>query len=752
MEEIIVTAQRRSESLERTPVAISAISADSLARQAIVTESDLQNSVPGLSVKASQGSNQLNYSLRGQTVDAFTSSRPSVLPYVNEVQVGGSGSTAFYDLQSVQVLKGPQGTLFGRNSTGGAVLFTTAKPTNEFGGYASVRGGNYSHVQVEAAVNAPIIDDKVLLRVAGFFQRRDGFQENLVNGQTLGDVRKENVRVSLTLKPRDGIRNDLVIDYAHAGGNNMTGVVYNILSLAQNRPGFPFVPNNFLYSPAFFDGALGAGGWNAFLAAHPGADPDGIVAFTAKQQARGPFKVSTDAPNFHTANTFTASNITMFDIGEDTQIKNIIGFTHRKGNDAGEFDGTPYPADSNGFGGRGGTLRQLSEEVQLIGKAAQGKLAYVTGLYFTDEKDETRSESDLFDLSPIAPATVQINDGITKNKTYAGYGQGTLDISDKTGIQGLGITLGARYSSEKVTFEHLADDQYVANPAPPGATFVNPLSDTFKKFSWQVGVQEQLNENVLLYLVSRRSFRSGGFNYFAPPLAGFGNAGGSEYKPETATDVEIGTKFKGEIGGMPARVNVAAYNMWVKDVQRANYVSIFGALAGITVNVPKAKIQGIEIDGAINPTTWLSLGGNVNFTNAKFTDNLVSVLGNPAVAFDTYPDTPRWSGLLYAEVTAPVSANLHATFRADLYDQTSTYFSSTGNTLNPGTQIPSYAVANFRLGLEDAQGHWGVAAVLKNAFNRVYYVGGIGFTSLFAVNTVVPGDPRTVVVEARYKF
>ena len=104
---------------DASPVAISAVSADSLARQAIVTESDLQNSVPGLSVKASQGSNQLNYSLRGQTVDAFTSSRPSVLPYVNEVQVGGSGSTAFYDLQSVQVLKGPQGTLFGRNSTGG---------------------------------------------------------------------------------------------------------------------------------------------------------------------------------------------------------------------------------------------------------------------------------------------------------------------------------------------------------------------------------------------------------------------------------------------------------------------------------------------------------------------------------------------------------------------------------------------------------------------------------------------------------
>ena len=151
--EIIVTAQRRSESLQRTPVAVTAISSDALQRQVIVSESDLQTTVPGLTVKAGQSSNQLNYSLRGQTVDSFSSSRPAVLPYINEVQVGGSSSSAFYDLQSVQVLKGPQGTLFGRNSTGGAVLFTTTKPTNEFGGYVTARGGNYAHFQGEGAVN-----------------------------------------------------------------------------------------------------------------------------------------------------------------------------------------------------------------------------------------------------------------------------------------------------------------------------------------------------------------------------------------------------------------------------------------------------------------------------------------------------------------------------------------------------------------------------------------------------------------------
>ena len=108
-----------------------------------------------------------------------------------------------------------------------------------------------------------------------------------------------------------------------------------------------------------------------------------------------------------------------------------------------------------------------------------------------------------------------------------------------------------------------------------------------------------MNPGLLLYAVSRRSFRSGGFNFFALPLEGFGNEGGSEYDAETATDFEIGAKYAGAIGDAPTRFNVAAYKMWIEDIQRSNYVSIFGALAGITVNVPEAEVQGIEIDGEI---------------------------------------------------------------------------------------------------------------------------------------------------------
>ena len=130
LEEVIVTAQRRSETLERTPVAVSVLSASALAKQAIVTESDLQSATPGLTIRAGQNSNQLNYALRGQSLDAFSDTRPGVLPYFDEIQLDGvgGGSSAFYDLQSIQVLKGPQGAYYGRGATAGAFVLSTKKP------------------------------------------------------------------------------------------------------------------------------------------------------------------------------------------------------------------------------------------------------------------------------------------------------------------------------------------------------------------------------------------------------------------------------------------------------------------------------------------------------------------------------------------------------------------------------------------------------------------------------------------------
>ncbi len=743
--EIVVTAQRRSESLARTPVAVSVIGAEALQRQGIVSESDLQAAVPGLIVKAGSSSDQLNYAIRGQSLDAFSGVRPGVLPYFNEIQVATGGSSGFYDLQSVQVLKGPQGTLFGRNATGGAVLFTSAKPTNDFGGYASVRGGNYSHVQLEGALNVPIVDDKILLRIAGFFQRRDGFQHNLFDNSRVGDVKRENVRGSLTVKPSETITNDLVVDYAHSGGSSTSGVIFNIYPTGStNAP----APANFLFTPAV-DALFGPGGFQTYVAAHPGVDPDGIVAFTAKQNQRGPFLINVDSPNFYRSHNLVISNATTFDVGADTQIKNIFGYTHLIGRVGNDLDGSPYTVDQRGDLGGNNVIRQISNELQIIGKAFDRKLSYVAGFYFSDEKNDQRDLSVIFDILPFLPPTRQINSGITKNRSYAGYAQGTFDLSDIVGVEGLGITAGGRHTTEKASLLHRPDDVFILNAIP---SYVTPQSKTFHKVSWQLGVQQQVNANLLLYVTSRSSFRSGGFNFYAAPVVGLGNDGGSAYAPEKATDIELGAKFQGDLAGMPVRFNLAAYTLWINDIQRVTYVQIAGAPAAVTVNVPKTKIQGFELDGFVRPVDWLSFGGSVNYTDARFTSNLVRVIGNPEVAFGPYPDVAKWSGGAFAEVSVPMSAAIRATLRGDVYAQTSTFYSSTANTLTPDTSLPGYSLVNVRLGLDKQEAGWSLSANLKNAFNKVYYVGGLALGNLFTLNTAVPGDRRTFLVEARYKF
>ena len=733
--DVIVTAQRRSESLQRTPVAVQVLSGETLANQAIQSERDLQIAAPGLTVRASQNDNQLNYSLRGQTVDTYTSSLPAVLPYVNEVQVGGVGQSAFYDLQSVQVIKGPQGTLFGRNATGGAVLFTTAKPTAETGGYAVARYGSYDDIQVEGAIGGTIVPGVLTARVAGVYRNRNGYQRNIFYGSRLGDIDRKGVRLSLGFTPTSSLTNDLVAEYFDDDGTNIAASIYNSVPPSANVPGNPFVPNNVIFP--------------------------NLGALAAAQQARGPFVVDVDSLGDHRLTKWVVSNITSYDFGDGTTLKNVFGYVNTRFFEAGDLDGTRLGIDGRGTaltGAQGsvGTIEQFSEELQLLGKVFDDRLEYVVGGYAASIVDHTRNTSYILAEIGVPP---QINAGTTTSRSIAGYTQATFD----TGLAGFKLTAGLRYTSEQVLFVRDGDDLYTvatnATFAPFYATgqFIAPQLDTFNKLSWTFGVQNQVTPDLLLYASTRRSFRSGGFNFHAPPTPGFADASGGEYRPEVATDVELGAKYRGDLSGIPVSFNLALYNMWVKDVQRAYYTAIYGGLAGITVNVPKAEVTGFEIDGSIRPAEWLTLGGNLNYTDARFTGNQVPVLGTgggTAIAtYDTYPDTPRWSGLAFADIKVPVTDRYNVVAHGDVFAQTSNFFSSTGRSLNPGTKIAGYSVANFRLAIEpDSRVGWSVAAILKNAFDRTYYTGGIGFASLFALNIVVPGEPRTFLAEVRYRF
>ena len=790
LEEVLVTAQRRAESQEKTPVAVAVLTTDDLAKAAVVSEQDLRSATPGLSVRGGLNSNQLNYSLRGQSQDAFSGTRPGVLPYVNEVQIGGAGgSSAFYDLQSVQVLKGPQGTLFGRSATGGAVLFTTAKPTDEFSGYANVSGGNYSAIKLEGAVNGPLVGDRVLGRLAGFFQNREGFQRNLFDNGREGKVNRAGLRGSLTAKFSDSVKNDLVVDYLHSDGESTIGVIGGLLPFTGSGP--PYIPIEFLYAgtssvvasttgqctlQAFvggplcnFDPAVGpivppsAGivqAYNAYFA-KAGHDPRGIRAVLNDQVARGPFVVNSDASNIYRADNLIVTNATTFDVGADTQIKNILGYVNLRALTAFEADGTPYGISQNGLKGtgtgQGNNTTQFSDEIQLLGKAASGKLAYVTGLYFSDEKDARRQHSEFFDI--LFGGQVQLNHYDYKNTTYAGYAQGTLNLNDS----GLAVTLGVRETSEKVGKTIVpTDSNYrlaidgLKDPTGtvviPASAYSNDQSKTFEKLSWQVGLQEQVNSNLLLYVVSRRAFKSGGFNGSVAPKIGYGDVAGDAYKAERVTDLEFGSKFQGRIGDMPSRLNVALFNNWVSNSQRTAFTLVGGAPASLTVNVPEGKTYGAEFEAQIKPLDALELGATANFTKPRFTTGKNIVVANGASQiFDRVPDTPETSGTLYANYTIPVSGDKSVTLHGDVFYQDKSFTAPRSANTN-GTALPTYSISNFRIDLDGGKAGWSASLNVKNAFDKVYYVGGLPTGEIYQINTLLPGDPRTYTLEIRQKF
>jgi iron complex outermembrane receptor protein len=772
--EILVTARRREESIQDVPVAVVAFGQQALEDRQIRAEADLQRSVPGLTIRETEGSNQIAYSIRGQTIDAFTGSFLAVVPYVNEVQANGAGSSNFYDLQSIQVLKGPQGTLFGRNSTGGAVLVATSQPTNEIGGKFSVSYGNFNAVDFKGMINLPIIDDTILLRVAGNMARRDGYQKNIFLNAPVtrfGKQKKDSVRGTLTVKPSDSITNSTMVEYTKTGGNSTAVVPWSV-----NAPGSvdavtgaPLASSAaFLYSPAL-DLVFGPGAWAAYLALHPGADPLGYTHATEAQRKMGPYKVNAfiDGKPFFHGSTTAVTNTTTIDLGTDTVVKNIFGYSKSRSHYNITEQGSPYYVQctcnpfTNDYG-NDERNRAISNELQLQGKAFGGNLEYIVGAFFYKARTGTHWPQNYFELLPWLPGSAPI--GVTSsflqhNTSKAVFAQASYDITPQ-----LTFTVGGRYTWEKVSLRQLPDGNGLDPDGTGVADQFAKLGVKFKKPSWTVGLDYKPSDDLLIYIAHRGSWRSGGVNGVAPMYPTYSSDlanPGALFKPETAKDVEFGVKWGGDVGGRPAHFNVAIYKQWIKNVQRAQFPIIDRDGPGgeaphsiaTTINVPKATVQGFEIDAAIRPTDWLEIGGNMAHTKAKYTDNQVSIFGT-IFDFNSYADTPSWAGTVYAAVTLPIGdENGEMKLRGDIYKQNRQFFSNNHYSITPGTRLPGYELINARLDWRNVLGSQFSAALFgTNLTNKGYYVGGLSQGASLGENSAAPGRPRMYGAEVSIEF
>jgi iron complex outermembrane receptor protein len=272
--------------------------------------------------------------------------------------------------------------------------------------------------------------------------------------------------------------------------------------------------------------------------------------------------------------------------------------------------------------------------------------------------------------------------------------------------------------------------------------------------SWTFSLQYQINPDNMVYFSQRGSFRSGNFNGAVVPYGNL-NYFGNEY----THDFEIGYKFNGHLGQTPAHFNIALYQQNVENAQHAVYALVGGNPAGFTVNVPRKRIRGVEADGDIRPAHWLKLGFAGAFTNAEYTSNIVDLsmqtgIANYKIPFDSYPDTPKWTGSFYADVTLPVPKSLgEMTLHADSFSQTSTFFSSNYGTITPRTKLPGYTTANVRLSWNEMMGSKvSLGVYVKNVFDKFYYQSGYVEGASGGFNTAIPGEPRTFGAELSVKF
>ncbi len=763
LDEIVVTARRREESLQTVPVSIDYIPSETLESNPTFDVYDLARAAPGLTLNASVQRQNVNFSIRGQNRTGGTLAS-AVIPYFAEVPLSRLSQGEFYDLSGVQVLKGPQGTLFGKVTGGGAVLLEPERPSDRFEGYVDLRAGDYDLRGFRAAVNIPILDDRVALRLAGDITRRDGYTLNLFNGEYLDDVSYEGARATLLVRPNDRFETSTIISFSNSDQNG-SGTVF--------------------------------AGYNPFTLG-PALSPIAQFLFNAQQArgprvtnigATGPLYVGDDGIYFQRESTWVL-NRTRIDLADNLTLRNIFGWVRTEERGGSSVVGEALQLSMNTARFTPNVdVEQFSEELQLQGTAWNGLLDFTTGLYVDYSRNPNLEGS-----GAILFASQQLWTAVDRTvRSHAVYAQGTFDLEGW--VPGLKLDAGLRYSEDSVKGRNA---QYLVlglAPAPvpygqclgaaeiianhPGVIPLQPCTafeQNSDALTYTLALNYQINPDTFAYASLRRGYRPGGVN-------SNGSGGGTLpilFAPEYVTSREVGLKADWTLLGVPVRTNLAAFWDEGRDIQQ----SVLG-LSGGPVSTPvsgvanaaETRTLGLEFDGMIRPTDNLTLSFNWAYTDSEFgrgglTDAQLAAAcpANPLTTapaanglycpLKDVPLTPRNAGGFAVRYQLPVDpAWGELAVSADYYY---TARSASDNSNIPvtattpfGGYTPAYEVVNLNLELAEAFGRpIDLRLFATNLFDKTYVQANAGFLEAGSLGAsgVYYGPPRMIGVSLRYRF
>lgn len=695
LEDVLVSARRREESMQKVPVAVTALSGDELRRWSLDSVSDLERVVPSMTVGPTGGRKTVpGFTIRGQRDSlAGITNDPAVGVYIAEaVQTRPTGlGKALFDLESVQVLKGPQGTLFGRNTTGGAILIQPKRPSlDKMEGYAQTTFGDYNRFDLQGAVNLPL-GDKWAVRVAGNRTRRDGFAQNVTTGLELDEDSSEAGRVSVLFQPSDAFDNTLYLDAVNSDqeGNPMKLIAVRPGSLADTRFGY-------------------------------------VSIFERQQATQGFYDVEGNAQAHSSVKGRGATNVSVIRLN-GFNIKNIANYRRMDQTELMDYDGT---AQAVLVVDELQNADQYSDEVQFSGTAFADRLTWITGLYYFRETGDRATRSS----AQGNPPNPRYSDATNTSKSI--FAQGDWTLTPK-----LTATLGARYTEDERELT-----QRLYNPAMTVCTLCQTRTKDSTAPTWTAGLSYQMDDDTLVYLTHRRGYRAGGFNSTAISVGQL-----TPFDQETVTDFEAGFKSDWHLGSALLRTNVAVYRSDYADIQRGVTVVIDGSPVRSTFNAAEATINGAELEFTLLATTNIEISGSASYTDAKY-DKFIDPSTGRDLSGNSFAYTPKSTYRIAGRYRVPfVAASTgELSVSADYFWQDKVEF---GDETFPFGAEDSYGLASARIELSNiGGGAFTVAAFGENLTDKEYTVYRSNFWTSTGFVPAVLGNPRTWGVQVSYQF
>jgi len=727
LEEVVVTAEKRTANVQTTPIAITAVGAEQLDKMAANGLGDLQAVVPSMQFSTqSADAVRVQLTIRGIGSDVIEAGADAgVGLYLDGVYMGRTSAalTSIFDLDRVEVLRGPQGTLYGRNTSGGAVNLITKAPMSKSEAYGEVSGGDYGEYSLKGVVNGAL-SDTVSARFSFGGEHRNGYQQNLVPGGTSADDSKTGFgRLQLLFAPSE------IFDFLGSAYYDKIGGV------GPGTKAFGGVP------PVFATGVLPDGTPNLSGVVNPSvfalAQPFPSDYHTVYKDTRE----SVDVPMYGVTGTAQWKL-------EAATLKSITSYQDTTQDEVRDLDATELPM---AVLDRHEAATQFTQELN-AGSRGTGPAQWLLGaFYFREQVKDLLTiigQGGYVGFGGPGGGLDQTVNGHVTTESYALFGQASYEFSPRFKVTG-----GLRYTDEKrsmVTSAGFVDRVNGALLLGGGLT-TRPSLDVAKSWqplTWKLGVDSQLTDNVFAYAAASNAFKSGGFN-LGNPLAG-------SFEPEKMTAYELGLKVRGF--DQRLQLNFAAFHYDVKAMQ----LEVFGLGGPEIVNATGGKVDGVELESVAALPGGLRLSANLGWLHTQFDKGFQAVdpaqltlLGpNPPLVNlggNSFPRAPEMTASIDLDYRHAVGAGQVAVGATYSY-QDKVYF-RIFNDQTPYRSQPAYATLNVRSGYEWANGSWSLMAHVKNVTNKDYISNDFVPPILLGAEDIATvGAPRTILVVLKHRF